>query len=327
MSPEAVQASPPAEAALSAPPAEWQVLRGCRVGGKPIPLVLMHPKHGVVLVGGPPDGPTLLRRRLEQARFPAVFNGHLPVIQLGSPDAPAAPALAAEPPLSMPGGDAWVAAVERALTRDPPAPPPERLGILARHRRNRGRLMLTAGAAALAFGGMALAIALLPPAPGPILVEAPQPASWEAAMETVMPLAAAPPEELPARPAPPPAPPAVPWPALAAAPLLPFAIPPLPPDVPAPPEPDATLAPRILAGPAFAAAPPPGGATAPVATPASSSPANAPTPRDRTHLAHAGVTAEAPAALARCRRILQRLQIGEVVPHGDFRFLQSGCPG
>jgi hypothetical protein len=326
MSPEATPTSSLPEAALSPLPTDWQALRGCRLGGAPIPLVLMHPRHGVVLVGGPADGPALLRHRLEQARFPAVFHGHLPVIQLGSPECPAEPAFAAEPPLSVPGGDAWVAAVGRALTRDPPPPPPARLGIRARRRRNRGRLMLAGGVAALAFGVAALAIALLPPATGLRLAEAPPAVSWEAALEAAMPLPlAALPHELPARPSPPAAPPTIPWPALAAAPLLPFAIPPAPPGVPVPPLPAAApAAPRI--DDAMAAfAPPAGSATAyllPAATPL---PANAPMPRGRVHPAHAGMAAEPSAAVVRCRRIVQRLQIGETVPNGDFRFLQSGC--
>lgn len=106
-----------------------------------IDLVLLHARRGVALLEAPPrwtpDAPQWLRRRLEQARFGAIFPGHLPVLHLqllrGAlaelPQVLAAGFSAAQP-LDLPGGDAWIQVVRRALTagqesgREGPAPAP-----------------------------------------------------------------------------------------------------------------------------------------------------------------------------------------------------------
>lgn len=148
----------------------WKALRDCPLGGDgpPVRLALLHPAIGVALIGpraqGGPDPAARLRRRLEAVRFTAVFPGHLPIVTLGqvaAPDLPAAlqAAFARLPPLRLPGGDAWVGAVERALaaTHPPPAPPVgagQQRRAVRRRRRHRNAVI----AAALAFA-LALVVA------------------------------------------------------------------------------------------------------------------------------------------------------------------------
>ncbi|TDH58218.1 hypothetical protein E2C06_33695, partial [Dankookia rubra] len=126
-------------------PQGWLALPERRLGGATIPLILLHPRHGVVLAGGPADGPALLHQRLAAGRFPAIFPGHLPVARTDHPPADPMMALAGEAPLSLPGGEAWVLAVCRALETEAPVGPPRRLGFRARRRRTRRRLALAMG--------------------------------------------------------------------------------------------------------------------------------------------------------------------------------------
>lgn len=96
-----------------------------------IPLALLHPEFGVALLGVPEEQgaavETALRRRLDAARFVAIFPGHLPVVTLAMmPGEPLnlqrrlAAAFASLPPLDLAGGDGWVAVVRRAmLSRSP----------------------------------------------------------------------------------------------------------------------------------------------------------------------------------------------------------------
>src|SRR6478672_9723646 len=69
-------------------PEGWRVGWECDIGGPPghpvrIPLVVLHPAFGVALLGsGKPveEADEILRRRLTEARFGAIFGGHLPVL-------------------------------------------------------------------------------------------------------------------------------------------------------------------------------------------------------------------------------------------------------
>ena len=157
----AMQATPPRAEAL---PAGWLALRQCRLGGTTLPLILLHPAQGVAIIGGPPEGPALLRDRLAVARFGAIFPGTLPAPRLDHAADPA-PAFAALPPLALPGGDAWVGVVRRALESVPDAAPPVARRSWARRRRLRRRLGVAAGVAGLAMAACLAWIATLPPAP------------------------------------------------------------------------------------------------------------------------------------------------------------------
>jgi hypothetical protein len=114
-----------------------------------------------------PDAPARLRRRLAQARFAAIFPGTLPVVhaQLQPGALSGLPQLlangfAAQLPLDLPGGDAWMAAVRRALLAPADAPGTGEGG------RRRGRLLGATGLVlASALGGAFLA--QRPPAPPP----------------------------------------------------------------------------------------------------------------------------------------------------------------
>jgi SH3 domain-containing protein len=126
----------PAAAATAAAdgvsPSGWVCLRNCNLSGRtaqpvPIPFVLLHPEVGVALLelapGTAADAEGVLRRRLEAARFDGIFPGHLPIVHLrvaredlAALDSILHEAFAAVPPLSIPGGDAWMRVVERALS-------------------------------------------------------------------------------------------------------------------------------------------------------------------------------------------------------------------
>ena len=146
----------------------WVMLPKAVIGGAgeapvTIDVVLLHPARGVALLETPPhwtpDAPARLRRRLAQARFAAIFPGTLPVVharlQRGAlSDLPQllAKGFAALPPLDLPGGDAWMAAVRRALLAPADAPGTAEGG------RRRGRLLGAAGLVlASALGGVFLA--------------------------------------------------------------------------------------------------------------------------------------------------------------------------
>ena len=134
-------------------PPGWLCLQDCNLSGQlsqpvVVPFVLMHPDVGVALIDvapiANPDAESVLRRRLEAARFESIFPGFLPILhlRLDRADLPSTEtilrdAFAALPPLSVPGGDGWVSVVRRALlprdpgraaraSRRPPRPPGER---------------------------------------------------------------------------------------------------------------------------------------------------------------------------------------------------------
>jgi len=114
----------------------WVLLPQAVIGGTgetpvTIDVVLLHPARGVALLESPPhwtpDAPARLRRRLAQARFAAIFPGTLPVVHArlqrgalsGLPQL-LAKDFAALPPLDLPGGDAWMAAVTSSVVDEPP---------------------------------------------------------------------------------------------------------------------------------------------------------------------------------------------------------------
>ncbi|MDB5373812.1 MAG: hypothetical protein JWP04_2454 [Belnapia sp.] len=141
--PPAEAASPPAtpETAEGAgpDPEAWVSLTDCSLtnpSGPPVlvPLALLHPEFGVALLGVPEAAAAAaeaaFRRRLDAAHFAAIFPGHLPVATLAMlPGEPLnlqrrlAAAFASLPPLSLAGGDGWVAVVRRALLVRPPMRP------------------------------------------------------------------------------------------------------------------------------------------------------------------------------------------------------------
>lgn len=117
-------------------PPGWLCLQDCNLSGQlnqpvVVPFVLMHPDIGVALIDVAPaynpEAESILRRRLDAARFDSIFPGFLPVLhlRLDRADLPATEsilrdAFSAMPPLSVPGGDGWVSVVRRALLpRDP----------------------------------------------------------------------------------------------------------------------------------------------------------------------------------------------------------------
>ena len=155
----------PRETSASTNPGGWLPLQDCRLGSHALPLVLLHPRRGVVIVGGPADAPKLLHQRLERARFPTIFPGHLPVVRLASADVPPDLAFDGMPPLSLPGGDAWMSAAERALRTDAPQGQPLPLGTRGRRRRHRRRATLLAAAVAILLGGVGIGLAILPAVP------------------------------------------------------------------------------------------------------------------------------------------------------------------
>jgi hypothetical protein len=176
----------------------WLMLCECPLGGgPPVQFVLLHPRVGVALVDfaltADADAVGRLRRALAARRFAAAFGGHPPIVRATLP-ADRLPELgrvlaagfAAEPPLALAGGDAWVRAaraaieadqiVPRAATRppaagEPPAPGGGPCGAAERRasgeRRGGGRRLGAPSAAALVTAAAAslaaLALALSPP--------------------------------------------------------------------------------------------------------------------------------------------------------------------
>lgn len=131
---------------------DWVLVAGARLAADPIDMVLLHPRLGVALLQVAPrwtiDAPGRLRQRLDQARFGAIFNGHLPVVhRMVTPrDLPDLPRLLAEgfagqPPLNLPAGDAWMRVVHRALLTMP-MPEPRAPHLRAAGRR---KLRMAAG--------------------------------------------------------------------------------------------------------------------------------------------------------------------------------------
>ncbi|MDO9707677.1 hypothetical protein [Paracraurococcus lichenis] len=136
-----------------------------------IDIVLLHAGRGIALLQSPPnwldDTPARLLRRLEHARFAAIFPGHLPVVHIQLLRGALAElprvldaAFAAGPPLDLPGGDAWMQAVMRALNN-----PAE---SLVEERAPGRSLAMAAGGAGLmlaaALGGAMLVWRPAPPA-------------------------------------------------------------------------------------------------------------------------------------------------------------------
>ena len=150
----------------------WLALPRCRVGGQLIPLVMLHPRFGIAIQGGPPDAVALVRQRLDRARFPAIFPGHLPVVRVEPAQRPES-GFDPKEPLELPGGDAWLSCARRALERD--APQGEVVPIPARRRRHRRarRLAVAAGLAALLIGGLALSIIEAEPAQSTLVAAPP----------------------------------------------------------------------------------------------------------------------------------------------------------
>ncbi|MFZ4405955.1 MAG: hypothetical protein ACOYOH_01375 [Paracraurococcus sp.] len=153
--------------------AGWVVLPRAVIGGAgeapvTIDIVLLHPARGIALLEAAPrwtpGAPARLRRRLALAQFAAIFPGHLPILHLplqrdaleGLPPCLAA-AFAQEAPLDLPGGDAWMAVVQRALLA-----PAAATGTATRRR---GRMAGLAGLALTAALGAAFL--LLRPAGAP----------------------------------------------------------------------------------------------------------------------------------------------------------------
>ncbi|SDB07174.1 hypothetical protein SAMN02927895_00078 [Belnapia rosea] len=111
-------------------PEGWVCGRHCDIGGDPgrpvrMDLVLMHPGLGIALldIGEPSEGAEqVLRGRLEEARFGAIFGGYLPIIQgrIGADEVPViaeiARAFDRQPPLSVSGGSAWMSTACRLIT-------------------------------------------------------------------------------------------------------------------------------------------------------------------------------------------------------------------
>jgi hypothetical protein len=141
----------------------WLAMPRCRVGGQILPLVLLHPRYGIAIQGGPPDAVALVRQRLERARLPAIFPGHLPIVRLASGQPPEA-GFDQKQRLDLPGGDAWLTCARRALERE--APQGEVVPIPARRRRRHRarRLAVAAGLLALLIGGAALSVIEADPA-------------------------------------------------------------------------------------------------------------------------------------------------------------------
>ncbi len=117
-------------------PDGWSVIGRCRFGtGGPGPqatgcYALAHPKIGVALIDivphATPNAEARLRRALTAVEFWPDFPGTLPVVH-NRMDAAALRGLpyvlerwfAALPPLTVPGGSAWIGGVRRAMAVDP----------------------------------------------------------------------------------------------------------------------------------------------------------------------------------------------------------------
>ncbi len=173
----------------------WLELKGCRVAGHVLPVVLLHPRYGIAIGGGPADAPALVRQRLERARFSAIFPGTLPILRLPAIHGPAEAVFAGAGPVALPGGDAWVSMACQALETEASQALPVRVGIRARRRRQRTRLVLAGSVAFLLFGATGLSLALLTPesSPGPVLATLSMPEATPSANPALPPPPASPP--------------------------------------------------------------------------------------------------------------------------------------
>jgi hypothetical protein len=202
--------------------AGWVMQPTARLAGFPAggPLrerrfLLMHGDHGLVVLdlwapgAASPDapGPGSLAAELRLATFLRRFDPRLPVrrLHLAEPELPALPRLLARTvagaePLDLPGGHAWMAAVQAMLAAAPEALPvaaPARRPV-PRPRRALNWPLAIGGAAIAATALGLLLLAMLPPAavPRPAAVAAaaaPAPVPEPAADPPLAAMAAAPP--------------------------------------------------------------------------------------------------------------------------------------
>lgn len=132
---EAVQAVAMERLLLAVLPQGWSVIGRCRFGtAVPGPTAtgchaLAHPEIGIALIDIAPDATpnaeSRLRRALSAVDFWSDFPGYLPVWH-GRLDGPAIRGLArivqdrfsTLPPLTVPGGQAWIGAVRQAMVQD-----------------------------------------------------------------------------------------------------------------------------------------------------------------------------------------------------------------
>ncbi len=347
---------------------DWLILRDCRLRPPErgvLPSVLIHPARGIavldILPSTTPDAVEAVRARLRAARFPVIFAGHLPVVHVRATprQMPFLPSLldaafAEQPPLRLPGGDAWAGVAARALTAEQPAPriEPRRFRSAATGRR-RPRL----GAALRAGGAVLLSLAALGGVLALAVREAPVPEP--AAPVAATPVAPTPAELLglgePAPAAPPPVLEAVPTPpstpaigtAEAVAPSLeeppPAALPsPVENSPAAPPraaapsleEPSPAPVPSPVkvppaAAPQRAAAPPQRPETA-APPPARKAPEKAAPRRRQEEAAGAGsppaaATPAPEAAAERCGRVSALVGSGAPLRDADMRFFNESC--
>ena len=153
--------------------AGWVALRNCPVGGDGprVGLALLHPHVGVALIGTDPqltDAATRLRHSLDARRFSAIFSGWPPIVQISSAGlrdgsgAFLAAAFAAQPPLALAGGDAWMATAHAALEAELPVAAPDRcLGAGERRGPSPLRIAVVTAATAVASAvALALSVAL-----------------------------------------------------------------------------------------------------------------------------------------------------------------------
>jgi hypothetical protein len=348
---------------------EWVVLRDCRL--RPAergssPTVLIHPERGVAVVDilpfETPDPVEAVRYRLDAARFSAIFAGDLPVVhlRLTPRQMPFLPSLlddafAAQPPLCLPGGDAWVGVATRAMLAEQRVPraewqPAQEPATDVRQRRRRTAGLRKAGAVLLCLAALGGVLALvLPDAAAPVPASVPDAPPAPVAVIT--------PE--------PPVPPARPVPEGAAAreatgpttppPVAePVVVAPPPPPPPPPPVPSRTsaLPERQQPAPVFAPPPPPAVQAPPPAASPPRAPQAASTPRRsepnppparraperaaprkqqeaRTGSPQASGGAAAPpapeAASERCRRVSTLVGSGAPIGDADIRFFNETC--
>jgi hypothetical protein len=153
---------------------DWIVLRNCALGGNGprIGLALLHPRVGVAfvdLVAGDTNAADRFRRALDARRFPAIFGGYPPIVQVVLPGEDAAElhrllaaAFHAEPSPVLALGEAWIGTACAAIESELPIVAPER--HLPPRRRGRHSALLWRTAVLAALGGVAAAVLL------PILV-------------------------------------------------------------------------------------------------------------------------------------------------------------
>ncbi|GAA0592073.1 hypothetical protein GCM10009416_33110 [Craurococcus roseus] len=356
---------------------EWTVIRECRL--RPAdrgssPTVLIHPGQGIAIVdvapSETPDAVDAVRARLGLARFEGIFAGHLPVVHLQATpwQVPALQkllddAFAAQPPLTLPGGDAWAGVAARALTAENhPAPrnEPQPSGGTAeagrqwrtrRRRRRRGRVLRKAFVLLLclaALGGvLAVAMKDAPPLLGASIraILAPE-AVVAPAAPPVRAVENSTPAEAVASPAPSPAPePAGTMPAPTAsaprarpAPSDGGATAPMPEASSAAPQHPALETPTAAAPPPAAVPPPSWRQAAPPPPAQAGKPPErtSPPPRQQRRQqqqeaagadpAPAGSTASGPDATSqRCGRVAARIGSGEALGDADMRFFNQAC--